>query len=272
MTIIGVIGLGFVGDAIFHSLSTKDTNEIQIIGYDKYKYGGIGKIEQMLKCNIIFICLPTPYNDLLKTYELHPFDEVLEFLQEHQFHGLILIKSTINPGTSQKLADQYQLKIVHNPEFLTARTARVDFEQQSHIVLGLTNNITDQQQIKNLSNLYQKLYPQAHISIVKSIESETMKMLANNFYAVKVQIFNEFYLLCQKLNADYDVVKNLMLRNGWISPHHIDVPGPDGNLSYGGLCFPKDTKSLLALMEKLDTPCKVLKATVEERDSMRDDN
>jgi UDP-glucose 6-dehydrogenase len=66
-----------------------------------------------------------------------------------------------------------------------------------------------------------------------------------------------------------------MLKNGWINSMHTQVPGPDGNVSYGGLCFPKDTTALLHFMESLDVPCEVIKATVEERNEMRkgeDDN
>jgi UDP-glucose 6-dehydrogenase len=86
---------------------------------------------------------------------------------------------------------------------------------------------------------------------------------------MKVQIFNEFYGLCQKLNVDYNNVTKMMLLNGWINPMHTQVPGPDGKLSYGGACFIKDTKALLAQMLHEDTPCAVLEATIEERDLMR---
>ena len=60
-----------------------------------------------------------------------------------------------------------------------------------------------------------------------------------------------------------------MLKNKWISPTHTSVPGPDGKLSYGGMCFPKDTNALLQLMKKKDVPCKILEATILERNEMR---
>ena len=83
---------------------------------------------------------------------------------------------------------------------------------------------------------------------------------------------NEFYLLCQKMDIDYDTVKNMMLKNGWINPNHTNVPGPDGQLSYGGLCFPKDTNALCEMMKKKNVPNSVLSATIQERNSMREDN
>ena len=63
-----------------------------------------------------------------------------------------------------------------------------------------------------------------------------------------------------------------MLKNKWINPMHTDIPGPDGKLSYGGYCFPKDTNALLNHMKRENTPSMVLEATVLERNIMRDDN
>ena len=57
-----------------------------------------------------------------------------------------------------------------------------------------------------------------------------------------------------------------------INKMHTTVPGPDGKLSYGGYCFPKDTNALLNLMKKKDAKCKVLNATIEERNEMREDH
>jgi UDP-glucose 6-dehydrogenase len=63
-----------------------------------------------------------------------------------------------------------------------------------------------------------------------------------------------------------------MLKNGWINPMHTVIPGTDGCLSYGGMCFPKDTNALLQHMKRLDTPHKVLENTIQERNEFRNDN
>ena len=162
------------------------------------------------------------------------------------------------------------LLFIHNPEFLTARTAFEDFHNQTHIVLGKNENINDIQ-LKTLTNFYSFLYPFAEISICSSLESESMKIFCNCFYSVKIQFFTEIYLLCKKNNCDYNVVKNMMIKNNWINKMHTNIPGPDGNISYGGLCFPKDTNALLKYMQKLNTPHNVLQCSIEERNSMRFD-
>jgi len=70
----------------------------------------------------------------------------------------------------------------------------------------------------------------------------------------------------------YNNVKDLMIGNKWIHPMHTLVPGTDGQLSYGGYCFPKDTNALNELMIKYDSPNMVLNAAIEERNTMREDN
>lgn len=258
---IGVIGIGFVGDALKYSFTRK---QISLKLYDKYKNGGIGKLEDVLDTKIVFLCLPTPYCKEKQTYLMDSIIEVCQFLSEHQYQGVVVIKSTVTPGTCEMLEKKYNLPIVHNPEFLTARTAQEDFHQQKHIVLGGESN-------QVVKDFYQKYYPEASISLASTKETESMKLFVNSFYAIKVQVFNEFYLLSQKLECDYQVIKEMMLQNGWINPMHTNVPGPDGQLSYGGACFPKDTQALLSFMKDVETPCLVLDSCVAERNTMRND-
>lgn len=274
---IGIIGVGFVGDALLTSFEGKG---IKVFPYDKFK--GIGNFESTLRSHIIFLALPTLYKEEMNGYDKTALHEISGMLADAKYEGLVVIKSTVEPGTTENLANQYKLKFVHNPEFLTARTARADFENQSHIVLGRSstiptsrNNVKDDinkdDEMQALVDFYAWYYPKAEISTCSATESEAMKIMVNTFYSVKVQIFNEFYLYCKEKGMDYDVVKDLMLKNGWINPMHTIVPGPDGKLSYGGACFPKDSSALLADMKRLQTPCQVLSATKKERDEMRKD-
>ena len=277
MVIIGIIGLGFVGSAMEKSLNDKIkhndlSEEYKIYGYDKYKYGGIGTFENVLESDVLFLVLPTLYNDESKSYDYSAIHETCEMLVKNNFSGLVVIKSTIEPTVTKKLSEKYNgLHFVHNPEFLTARTAYEDFHNQTHIVLGKSEKCPDDK-FDTLVNMYSKLYPNASLSKCLSTESESMKIFCNTFYAVKIQYFNELYLLSQKIGADYNNIVNMMLKNGWINPMHTNVPGPDGHLSYGGLCFPKDTNALLEFMKRVDTPHGVLDAVIKERNIFRNDN
>ena len=160
----------------------------------------------------------------------------------------------------------YNLNIIHNPEFLTARTSDKDFAEQKHIVLGYSENM---EQLNEVIELYEENFPESKISTCTSTESELMKIFANSFYAVKVQFFNEMYDLTNKLDSNYDTIKDLILENGWVNPMHTTVPGPDGSLSYGGACFPKDTQALYNTMLENGSICEVLGATISERNKMR---
>ncbi len=260
---IGQIGAGFVGGALHRSLEKKG---ITTLVYDKYQ--NIGSIDDLLPADIIFLCLPTPYVSG-HGFDLSAITENLKILSDKKYKGLVVLKSTVEPGVTGLLGNRFSdLFLCHNPEFLTARTADEDFHNQKHIVFGWNDN--SKKQTKLAAKFFKKHYQNAEISLCSSDESESMKLFVNNFYAMKVQIFNEFYFLCQKQGIDFDVVKELMLKNEWINPMHTQVPGPDGKPSYGGACFPKDTSALLHFMKTKGSPHKVLEGCVEERNSMRE--
>jgi len=264
---IGVIGIGVVGGAVYKSFQNKNIDTL--LAYDKYK--NIGTIESMFDVDIVFLCLPTLYSYESKSYDKSSIHEVCQILEKNDFKGLVVLKSTVEPQTTETLSNVYNLSFCHNPEFLTASTAYEDFENQNHIVLGRTSNC-DEEHFRMLEKFYQETYPEADISKCMSNESELMKIGVNNFYSVKIQFFNELYLLAEKQSfTNFNIVKDLMLKNGWINEMHTQVPGTDGKLSYGGMCFPKDTNALLQYMKAMDIPHQVLEGTVNERNILRDD-
>lgn len=260
--LIGAIGLGFVGSALKKSFELKGQ---KVIGYDKFKE--IGSPNDILKTNIVFLNLPTLFVDT-HGYDLDAIIENLRFLSDNKYKGLVVIKSTVEPGITQFLADRFNLKMFHNPEFLTERTAFDDFHNQSHIVIGRTKQVQDYDN-SLLCKFYKKLYPDAAISECSSDESEAMKIFCNNFYAIKVGIANEFNLFCQKMMIDYDKIKKMMIMNGWIADMHLNVPGPDGKRGWGGNCFLKDTKALEKKMKDAGSSCEILSAAISENKKIR---
>ncbi len=273
MTTISIIGIGFVGKAIMDSFIIKGyENYKNLFIYDKYKNGGIGNLNDCLNTDIIFLALPTPYSSEKKEYDKSAILDICEFLNTNNYNGAIIIKSTVEPETTENLSKKFQkLNLIHNPEFLSARTAFEDFHNQRHIVLGKSSNCNNTI-YNNVIIFYKNNYANAEISECTATESESMKIFCNSFYAVKIQFFTELYLLCQKNNCDFNNIKNLMLKNNWINPMHTQVPGNDGSISYGGLCFPKDTQALNNYMIKKDSHNSVLNSTIEERNILRNDN
>jgi len=96
-----------------------------------------------------------------------------------------------------------------------------------------------------------------------------MKLFCNAFYATKIQFFTEMKLLCDSLEIEYNNVIEMMLNNKWINPMHTQIPGSDGQISFGGACFPKDIKALQQVMANNNVPCEVVRAVIKERDLMR---
>ncbi len=266
----GIIGMGFVGGAIYKSFKLL---EIDVNGFDKYNdKGDVNSLNNLLNKDLLFLCLPTLFSYKKKEYNKSAIYEVCKDLSDINFKGLVVVKSTVEPGLCENLSKTYNnLNICHNPEFLTARTAFSDFHSQDHIVLGKTKKCNNEK-FENLNLFYKINYPNAETSLCSSTESESMKIFVNSFYASKIQLFNEYFLLCQSNGSDYNKIVELMLKNKWINPMHTKVPGTDGKLSYGGACFPKDTNALCSHMEKNNVLNKVLQSVIQERNILRPDD
>lgn len=261
---IGICGCGFVGTAILQFLLNSKQTQVNV--YDKYKK--LNTFDCLLNSEILFICLPTNYQEDLKTYNMTEIDTTLKLLSEHNFSGIILIKSTILPDYCSTMNNLYpNLNIIHNPEFLSANTALEDFSNQNHIILGHTKQSIEY--INTIIHFYKNLFPQSEISICTSVESALTKLACNSFYSTKIQYFTELYLLCEHMNVSYSNVKNLMLKNGWINPQHTSIPGHDGQISFGGACFPKDINAFTQYMIASQLHSEVLQSVIRERDKMR---
>ena len=264
---IGIIGQGFVGNAVYQ----KFKNYFDVLTYDLDESKSNSTKEDLLfKCNTIFLCLPTPMNtdgscnvDILQR-EL----ENIELITDNQeIKKTIVIKSTVSPGTTDKWNSSYEsLDIVFNPEFLTEANAVEDFNNQNRIILGGPRPATTE-----LRRMYSKVFPKAHIIKTDSTHAEMVKYLTNSFLATKVSFANEIYQICDKLNIDYDKVVEYATLDDRLGKSHWNVPGPDGDFGFGGHCLPKDLSALIYLAMSLDTETNVLNAVEETNDVVRND-
>jgi UDPglucose 6-dehydrogenase len=262
---IGICGYGFVGNAVCTFFTDKGYN---VTIYDKYK--GINSFDVLLETAILFICLPTNYDTSIESYNMTEMNLTIEMLDKYSYSGIIVIKSTVLPNYCHNMNNMYpNLSIVANPEFLSAKTAVEDFRYQKHVVLGYTRYSRDS--IIKLEEMYRELLGAVVITVVDADEAALIKLGCNSFYATKIQYFTELYMLCNKLGVSYENVKCGMLENGWINKNHTEVPGSDGKLSFGGMCFPKDIKALSSYMEEIESINGVLKGVIEERERLRED-
>ena len=267
---IGICGCGFVGGAVQNYMSLQESLGVSTVTYDKYK--GIGQFVDLVPTDFIFICLPTLYDDdaRKRSYDMREINETIYNLFKANYQGCIVIKSTVTPDYCWMINSVYpSLSIVSNPEFLSAKTALDDFADQRNIIIGETK-FSSQAHIATLQRLYSDIFPIARITVVRAEEASVVKLACNAFYATKVQFFTEIYLLCQKLHLNFDVVRDLMVGNGWINPQHTRVPGPDGLVSFGGACLPKDLAAFESFMRKTNVLHGVLTGVKEEQKILRD--
>lgn len=262
---IGIIGQGFVGNAVYQ----KFKNFYEVLTYDLDKEKSNSTLDDLIfRSETIFVCLPTPMNKngscdtTILEQSLYNIDLVADNLETKR---TIIIKSTIPPGTTDKFNKQYPaLNIVFNPEFLTERNAVKDFENQNRIIIGGPRPVTTE-----VKTIFSKVFPKSHIIKTDSSHAEMIKYMTNTFLATKISFANEIYQLCNILNIDYDKVVEYATLDDRLGESHWGVPGHDGDLGFGGHCFPKDLAALLYLSYQYNTTNGVLKATQETNDKVR---
>jgi UDP-glucose 6-dehydrogenase len=168
----------------------------------------------------------------------------------------ILLSCTVCPNTTTQLQKQYaSLHLFHCPEFLSCATRDIDMRHTKQILLGVPQCVEPPgvvpscAMIEYASAFLRKLHPHALLRVVKATESEIAKLFCNVFYSIKLRTFNGIYSVCQSNGAHYDIVRQLMIDQGWIHPLHTYMPSANGRLGVGGECLPKDCEAAYKWME-----------------------
>lgn len=247
-TKVCIIGNGFVGNAIYQGLK----NFFVIKVHDKDRNRSMHSIEECIDSDIFFVCVPTP-TDSDGKFDLSFISSVVESLPKDK---IIVIKSTITPEASCKLLGLFAThRIVFNPEFLTERTAVEDFANQKRIIIGGHKSDTSE-----LIKFYKPIFPDSHYIEADHKTVCFIKYFCNCFFACKVSLMNEFYQIANRDGIDWEVAIDGLLSSGWVNPMHTLVPGPDGNLGFGGKCFPKDIVAFSTYVKNLDIDPKIITA------------
>jgi len=248
---IGIVGVGIVGSAIKYGFEKLGH---EVLTHDTRHYTSI---EDVRETDINFICVPTPaMND--GRCNVHIVNDVIMELDRIGYDGVIAIKSTVEPGTTEKLQDKYPNRsICFVPEFLRERCAVADFtENQDLCVIG-----TDDDKIYDLVKEAHGKYPQKVVQL-STTESELVKYFNNVYNATLITFSNNFYEICEGLGVNYTNVKNAVVNRDHIEDIYLDCN--ENFRGFGGVCLPKDTKALESLSRELKLNSKFFKILIEE--------
>ena len=255
MISVGIVGQGFVGTAVREGLKQYyDLNTYDLNGKCTCK-----SIDELIdSSNIIFVCLPTPMKKD-GSCDTSIVEGVVKDIDESVVYRnvsdrIVVIKSTIPPGTTERLNEECKnIQVVFNPEFLTEANSINDFKNQNRIIVGGPRPASTK-----VRQLFSKAFPKIPIIKTHSTIAEMVKYMTNTFLSTKVSFANEMYMICDKLGIDYDKVVEYATYDDRLGKSHWSVPGPDGKKGFGGSCFPKDLNAILDVCRQLGVPAKTL--------------
>jgi UDPglucose 6-dehydrogenase len=246
MSKIAVIGYGWVGKAM------------QQLFPDSYIYDpalGFGEKEEVNKRDIAFVCVPTP-NIGEGQLDISIVEEVVSWIT----CPLIVMRSTVNPGTCDYLSKKYKKDIVMQPEYLgeTPNHPMSDQKTRPFLILG-----GDQKNTRQVIELYQTVY-NANISIrqMTAYEAEVVKLSENRAIAFKVIQCQELYDACEKAKIDYYTIRDTVYGDDprfdlWWTFVYPDKRG------FKSKCIPKDIYAWCAWAESVGSNTEITRAILE---------
>jgi len=239
---VAIVGCGMVGKELvswFKNCLTYDT--------DPNKQSNTW--EECLSADCFFVCVPSPYKED-NEYDLSILEEAIAKIPDGK---IIVIKSTVNPGTTDRFQQQYPNKtFIFNPEFLTELSAHEDFVKPDMQILGVPH-----QGYEIASKIMLMLPPAPTMRIVSPIDAEWIKKIRNAYYYTKVIFFNEIYDIVEKTDGDYETIRSVVVEDPKIGNSHSFI-FHKGYRGAGGTCLPKDLYSLIEFADKLGVKSELL--------------
>lgn len=251
---IGIVGGGIVGQAM-RTLFGADA-----VVYDPVlASGGVGR-DAINACLAAFVCVPTP---LARdgSCDTSIVEEVIAWLAT----PFIVVRSTVAPGTTDRLRRQTGKRIIFQPEYLgqTPSHVHADMSARRFVVLG--GPIEDASPVADLYKRYYNATVRFHFC--DALTAELAKYMGNAFFAAKVAFVNEFYEIAKAFGVDFNHLREIWLADDRINPDHTDVyPHERG---FGGKCLPKDLSAIIAAAHEQGYDAGVLTALLAANERLR---
>lgn len=243
---IGIIGNGWVGRAqheMFPEAYVYDEPQIREQDpFNAHKIISAGR--GMLKlCDVAFICVPTP-NNPDGSLDSSIVEEVVGWCDS----DILVLRSTVSPGTADRLKEETGKRIVTQPEYLGESVAHPLLDQGARPFMILGGDPPDRRKV---IETYQEVY-NANISIrqTTNLEAEVIKLSENRAIAFKVAQAQELYDACEAAGVDYYTVRDAVYGddprfNLWHTFVYPEQRGMDSK------CIPKDVYAWAAWAESL---------------------
>ena len=224
---LGIIGKGFVGSAVSDGFSNV---EQYVVDPRISEDNTIDKLVSEFDPPLTFVCVPTPPNDD-GSVNVDIVSEVLQELDDNEYKGIVVVKSTIIPDYLHVFKRSYRLKIVYNPEFLTESNASADFVNPNMQVLG--GKFKDCVIVEKAYNRYSDVRVVPTFKVDLSTAS-LIKYTINSWLATKVVFFNELEKLQQASSSmvSWNQFTDMLTRDPRMGDSHMKVPGPDGEYGF----------------------------------------
>lgn len=245
---VGVVGGGVVGTATL-KLCGPDT-----VVYDPAKSEFAANRDSINKCDVVFVAVPTPMRADLKC-DTSIVEEVVGWVKA----PLIIIRSTIAPGTTDRLIKKYNKRIVFQPEYLGETAAHLfgNMAEREFVVLGGTR-----EDRSKAADFYKHYYnAMVHFYLCDAVTAEVCKYMENAFYAVKVTFVNEFYDIAKAHGVDFNELRECWLADTRISRDHT-FAYPDAR-GFSGKCLPKDCNAIVQSCLEHDYEPKLMMAALK---------
>lgn len=257
---LGIIGYGFVGQAVANGFNIASGGKDTIRYYDKFKE--TESLEDVINnSEFIFVCLPTPMKEDESGIDLQIIEDSMKDLtkltdntdeQSSSSSKIVVIKSTVTPGTTASLQKKYpKTQFAFNPEFLTEANFLEDFLNADRTVIGASNDLVS----RRVAVIFRQRFPKTKIYQTDPTTAEAVKYFANSFLSLKVTFANFFYDYCQKIGIKYEEVKKMAAFDKRITDAHLEVTTMRG---FGGKCFPKDLVALMGEFKKVGVDVELL--------------
>ncbi len=236
---IGFIGQGFIGKAYADDYENRGFSTVRYSKEEPYT----ANKDRIKECDIVIIAVPTPTTP--DGFDSSIVEGVIPLVGVGK---IAVIKSTLLPGTTEKIQEMYPDRtVLHSPEFLRARSAGEDVKKPDRNIIGMSKDTPEQR--KAAEEVLKTFPPSPYAKIVSSRESELIKYAGNVFLAMKVIFANMLHDLSKPLGANYDVVAEAFGADPRIGPTHLAVDF-EGGRGAGGYCFIKDFAAFNELYEK----------------------